>query len=47
MANSGLTAGVKELYTVIHETEHRLLTIQAGGVYEDHLSACSVNSLIS
>lgn len=45
-ANTVLLEGTKRMYELLHETEHRLLAIQAGGTYLNHLNACKVGLLI-
>jgi len=40
--NSSAQEATKKMYEMLHETEHRLLAIQAGGSYLQHLAACKV-----
>ena len=40
--NTALQEGTKRMYELLHETEHRILTVQAGGSYMEHVKACKV-----
>ncbi|XP_067930336.1 uncharacterized protein [Watersipora subatra] len=41
LASSALQDGVKEMYSALHESEHRLLHVRAKGDCESHISACN------
>lgn len=40
---ANLMEGVKEMYTTVYETEHKLLHVQAGSTFKSHLNACMVS----
>lgn len=42
VTNSAATSGSKQMYELLHETEHRLLHVQAGGSYTSHEQQCQV-----
>ena len=44
-ADTMLNRGAEEMYTLLYETEHRLLAIQAGVPYMQHYAACKVIQL--
>ena len=46
VTSKALQSGTQRMYELLHETEHRLLYIQAGGTYLDHVKACKVAGYI-
>jgi len=41
-ANMEVEKATRRMYSMLHETEHRILHIQAGGTYKAHVAACQV-----
>lgn len=43
---AAIQQGTKQMYELLHETEHRILAVQAGGSYLSHVHACKVTKPI-